>query len=123
MKNLSRVFCSLKSAQQARKRSFSLPFSKLTWAVIRVLLVCGCVKGSIIWKNKIHVLLGSGSGESFRRVQQISRPKHRVYVSRKGLLKVGKGLGLLIVSTSKGVYTSQQAQKRRLGGEILCRVF
>ena len=122
MKNLSQVFCSLKNAQQARKRKLSLPFSKFTWAVIRVLLMCGCVEGSIIWENRIHVFLKSGSNRSLRRIQQISRPKRRIYISHRDLLTVGKVLGLVIISTSKGVYTGQQAQKHRLGGEVLCRV-
>ena len=56
-------------------------------------------------------------------IQRISRPGLRQYVNADKLPKVRGGLGMAIVSTSKGVMTSEQARKDRVGGEVLCHVW
>ena len=71
----------------------------------------------------IHIFLKQNQEGGGSENQQISRPQQRKYVSYKKLPTFENGLGLLILSTPKGVCTSQQAQKNRVGGEILCQVF
>jgi len=124
MTNLSQALCSIQNAQQAHRRSLSVPFSKLVWSLLKILLVHGYIKGFFRQKGSINIFLKQNEeGKGLRKIQQISRPKQRVYVSCKKLPTLENGLGLLILSTPKGVCTSQQAQKNLLGGEVLCQVF
>ena len=124
MTNLSQALCSIQTAQQAHRRSLPVPFSKLVWSLLKILLVHGYIKGFFRQKGSINIFLKQNEeGKGLRKIQQISRSKQRVYVSCKKLPTLENGLGLLILSTPKGVCTSQQAQKNRVGGEILCQVF
>ena len=55
--------------------------------------------------------------------ERISRPSRRVYVTKDGLPVVRSGLGIVVLSTSKGVMTNRQAKKIGIGGEVLCKVY
>lgn len=124
MTNLSQALCSLQNAQRVHKRSVSVPFSKTVWSLLKILAVHGYIQGFFYQKSSIIVFLQhTAEGKGIRKIHQISRPKQRVYVSYKKLPTLKNGLGLLLLSTPKGVCTSQQAQKNRVGGEILCQIF
>ena len=56
-------------------------------------------------------------------IQRISRPGRRVYASAESIPRIRNGLGIAIVSTSKGVMTDSEAKKQKVGGEIICKVF
>ena len=58
-----------------------------------------------------------------RTIERVSRPGRRVYVSVKTIPPVANGLGVSILSTSKGVMADHEARSQNLGGEVLCRVF
>ena len=116
--------CIRDSAQRVHKRSVSVPFSKTVWSLLKILAVHGYIQGFFYQKGSIIVFLQhTAEGKGIRKIHQISRPKQRVYVSYKKLPTLKNGLGLLLLSTPKGVCTSQQAQKNRVGGEILCQIF
>ena len=84
----------------------------------------GYIRGFFRQASFIHIFLKQNQeGGGIRKIRQISRPQQRKYVSYKKLPTLENGLGLLILSTPKGVCTSQQAQKNCVGGEILCQVF
>ena len=118
----SSVFYSKRSTSASTL--FVGPVSKLVWSLLKILLVHGYIKGFFRQKGSINIFLKQNEeGKGLRKIQQISRSKQRVYVSCKKLPTLENGLGLLILSTPKGVCTSQQAQKNRVGGEILCQVF
>ena len=124
MTNFSQTLCSLKNAQLSHKRSLSVPFSKLVWSLLKILVIHGYIRGFFRQASFIHIFLKQNQeGGGLRKIRQISRPQQRKYVSYKKLPTLENGLGLLILSTPKGVCTSQQAQKNRVGGEILCQVF
>ena len=78
------------------------------------------VQGSI----KIALKYDRNTKESvIRKIQRISTPGLRKYVSAKEMPRVLNGLGIAIVSTSKGVMTNKQARQENVGGEILCYVY
>ena len=56
-------------------------------------------------------------------IERISRPGRRFYSSAQSIPKIQNGLGIAIISTSKGVMTDTEAKKAKLGGEIICKVF
>ena len=84
MTNLSQALCSIQNAQQAHRRSLSVPFSKLVWSLLKILLVHGYIKGFFRQKGSINIFLKQNEeGKGLRKIQQISRSKQRVYVSCK----------------------------------------
>ena len=104
--------------------NYNIEIAVLVNYLLKILLVHGYIKGFFRQKGSINIFLKQNEeGKGLRKIQQISRSKQRVYVSCKKLPTLENGLGLLILSTPKGVCTSQQAQKNRVGGEILCQVF
>jgi small subunit ribosomal protein S8 len=124
MAALSQTLCSLRNAQRAQKRYVPILFSKMTWSLLKILLVNGYIKGFFLQEKQIQVFLKQREeGRGLQKIQQISRPKQRVYTSYKKLPTLENGLGLLILSTPKGLCTGKQAQKHRVGGEILCQIF
>ncbi len=65
-----------------------------------------------------------GEGEPMiTGMQRVSKPGRRVYVGRKEIDRVRNGIGMSILSTSKGIMTDQESRRNRLGGEVLCSVW
>lgn len=56
-------------------------------------------------------------------IERMSKPGRRLYVSKDSYQKVAGGHGVLVVSTSKGIMSGQEAKKKKLGGELICKVF
>ena len=66
------------------------------------------------YNNGIHVI---------RDISRVSRPGRRIYTKADSIPKIQNGLGIAIVSTSKGIMTDNDARTKKIGGEIICRVF
>ena len=58
-----------------------------------------------------------------KEIKRISKPGRRIYASATSIPRIQNGLGIAIVSTSKGVMTDAEARKQNVGGEVICRVF
>ena len=75
-------------------------------------------------KKKYSINLKYSSGSPvINNIERISKPGRRFYSSAQSIPKIQNGLGIAIVSTSKGVMTDTEARKAKLGGEIICKVF
>ena len=75
-------------------------------------------------KTKISIDLKYNSGSPvINNIERISKPGRRFYSSAESIPRIQNGLGIAIVSTSKGVMTDSEARKAKVGGEIICRVF
>ena len=75
-------------------------------------------------KAKFSINLKYNSGSPvINNIERISKPGRRFYSSAESIPKIKNGLGIAIVSTSKGVMTDSEARKAKIGGEIICRVF
>ena len=75
-------------------------------------------------KTKFSVNLKYNSGSPvINNIERISKPGRRFYASAQSIPRIQNGLGIAIVSTSKGVMTDSEARKAKVGGEIICRVF
>lgn len=117
----------IRNAQTARKVSVSVPASKLKLAIANVLAAEGYVEsvaeGTEDGKAVLRVELKYHEDVPvIERIERVSRPGLRVYSSAAELPKVQGGLGIAIVSTSKGVVTDREARAAGQGGEILCVV-
>ena len=118
----------IRNAQMAGKPEVAMPASKLKSALAVVLQDEGFVAGSrneaIDGKPKLVVELKYYNGKPvIVEIDRVSRPGLRSYVGKDELPKVRGGLGVAIVSTSKGVMTDRAARAAGVGGEVLCTVF
>lgn len=118
----------IRNAQAVRKTTVRVPFSTLKLRIAEILVREGYVKsvekGETDGRQDLLVTLKYVNNKPvIRRVQRVSTPGRRVYTGSKRLPYVSDGLGLAIISTSRGLMTNKQARSQNIGGEILCEIF
>jgi len=117
----------IRNAQMAKRESVYIPFSKIKHSIALVLQEEGYI-GSIQTKiinniPNIEINLKYYSGfPVIESIKRVSKPGMRIYKSVTNLQDVLGGLGISIVSTSKGVMTGRKAKKMGVGGEVICEV-
>lgn len=126
---LSDLIARLRNAQRTSQAVVRCPASKLLEAVLNVLKDEGYIK-SVSRENiakgrdELVVELKYSEGEAvIREITRISKPGRRVYRAIEALPRVRSGLGISILSTSKGVMSDFDAKQANVGGEVLCTVF
>ena len=117
----------IRNAQMVNKLSVSMPASKLKGAIANVLKAEGYIEDFAVSANDgkptLNISLKYYAGRPvIEMIERISKPGLRVYKSGQNIPKVMNGLGVTIVSTSKGVMTDRSAQAAGIGGEVLCVV-
>src|SRR5262245_7577503 len=117
----------IRNAQASGKTTVSIPSSKVKTAIAEVLKDEGYIDGFVVRPNdgkpEIEISLRYYAGQPvIERIERVSRPGLRVYRGAQEFAKVMNGLGVAIVSTSKGVMTDRKAQASGIGGEVLCIV-
>jgi small subunit ribosomal protein S8 len=117
----------IRNAQQSEKVDVTMPSSKVKTAIAKVLKDEGYIEDfavrDIAGKAELNVALKYYAGKPvIEKIERISRPGLRVYRGREDIKPVMNGLGVAIVSTSKGVMTDRKARATGIGGEVLCIV-
>ncbi|GAB6043058.1 30S ribosomal protein S8 [Endothiovibrio diazotrophicus] len=117
----------IRNAQGAEKAEVRMPSSKAKQALAKVLQDEGYISGFAVADNDgkpvMTVELKYYEGKPvIESIDRVSRPGRRLYKGKSDLPKVNDGLGIAIVSTSKGVMTDRAARSAGLGGEVLCYV-
>lgn len=117
----------IRNAQLANKKSVQIPSSKLKVAIAQVLKEEGYIEDCNVSnesnKDILSIDLKYYAGAPvIETIKRVSRPGLRIYKPQDKLPDVMNGLGIAIVSTSKGVMTERQARSAGVGGEILCQV-
>ncbi len=117
------MFTRIRNGQLASKVAVSMPSSKVRVAIAKVLEAEGYIEGSSVTegvKPVLEVTLKYFEGKKvIDTIERVSRPGLRIYKKKDELPKVMGGLGVAIVSTSKGVMTDRAARKAGMGGEII----
>lgn len=119
----------IRNNQLRGKSTVETPASKARVSVLNVLADEGYIRGFEMMTGKdghpaILISLKYYEGEAvIREVKRVSKPGRRVYMSVNDIPQVRQGLGVSIVSTSKGVMTDASARAANVGGEVLCTVF
>ncbi len=72
---------------------------------------------------RIHLKYGPNGEQIIRRIRRVSKPGRRVYSGAAALKPVLGGLGIRVISTSRGVISDREARQRKLGGEVLCEIW
>ena len=121
------MFARIKNAQVRNHSKVSLPSSKFKAKIADVLKSEGYIIDYKINDDKkpsIEINLKYNSGNPvINTIERISKPGRRIFSSASSLPKINNGLGIAIVSTPQGVMTDVDARKKKLGGEIICKVF
>ncbi|MBM4181821.1 MAG: 30S ribosomal protein S8 [Betaproteobacteria bacterium] len=117
----------IRNAQMTEKVSVRMPSSKLKKAIAQVLQDEGYIDGFVVRDNsglsEMEVALKYYAGRPvIEKIERISKPGLRIYKGRDDLPRVMNGLGVAIVSTSRGVMTDRKARSLGVGGEVLCIV-
>lgn len=117
----------IRNAQMSEKRSVRMPASKLKKAIAQVLKDEGYIEDFVLRQEgaipEMEIALKYYAGRPvIDRIERVSRPGLRVYKGKDDLPRVMNGLGVAIVSTSKGVMTDRKARSLGVGGEVLCIV-
>lgn len=118
----------IRNAQAVNKPEVVIPYSKIKMNLANIILREGYIQkaekiddgGRAIIKVTPKYLNEKGV---IKELTRISKPGRRVYANKKSMPYVYDGLGVAIISTSKGLMTNIEARKKNLGGEIICEIF
>lgn len=119
----------IRNANNTNKDKVDIPSSNLKYNIGQLLkeegFVRDCKKLESYPQNKIRVYLKYGQNDEkvISGLKRISKPGLRVYVNKEEIPQVLGGLGIAVLSTSRGVITGKQARKEGIGGEVLCYVW
>ena len=119
----------IRNANSAKHDTVDVPASNLKKAIAQILLDEGYIKSFQIVEDGtqgvIHITLKyqEGKGRTISGLRRVSKPGLRVYAGADELPRVLKGLGIAIISTSKGVMTDKVARANHIGGEVLAFVW
>ena len=119
----------IRNASSAKHETVDIPASNMKKAIMQILVDEGYVKSFTVSEDgkqgMIRATLKYGEGKTpvITGLRRVSKPGLRIYSSVEDMPKVLKGLGIAIVSTSKGVMTDRQARKENVGGEILAFIW
>ena len=123
----------IRNAILARHARTSIPLSKVKVRIARILQEEGFIEGFSVDESghgQIHIDLkygpnpkGRGQASAIAGMKRYSRPGRRVYVGYRDIPKVLNGLGVAIMSTSRGVMSDKTARQEKVGGEVLCEVW
>lgn len=124
---ISDMLTRIRNAQKAEKLNVRMPASRIKSAIAQVLLDEGYIEGfstqEVDKKPQLEVVLKYHNGEPvIANLERHSRPGRRQYRGKAELSQVSGGLGVAIISTSKGVMTDRAARQAGVGGEILCYI-
>ena len=124
---ISDMLTRIRNAQLAEKTTVTMPSSKLKAAIAQVLQDEGYIEGFKVVDHDGKPALEIGlkyyaDRPVIEKIQRVSRPGLRIYKGSKDIPKVMNGLGIAIVSTSKGLMTDRKARASGIGGEVLCVV-
>ena len=119
----------IRNALVAKKETVEIPASKMKVSIAQILLDQGFIKGFEIDEDnfqgaiKIDLKYGPHGANVISGLKRISKPRLRISASKDEIPKVLNGLGIAIISTSKGLLTDSEARKNQVGGEVIAYIW
>lgn len=119
----------IRNAQSAKHDSVQIPASNMKKAICQILLEEGYIKHYTTIKDnkqgiiKVTLKYADGRTPVIKGLKRVSKPGLRIYSGKEELPRVMKGLGVAIVSTSKGIMTDKKARNENVGGEVLAFIW
>ena len=119
----------IRNAVRVERSHVEMPVSKVKRGLAEVLKREGYiwdwqeVEGAPVNRLRIELKYGPNGERVIQSIRRVSKPGRRVYSSARQLRPILDGLGIQILSTSRGVVSDREARQRNLGGEVLCEVY
>ena len=119
----------VRNANTVRHENVDVPASNIKKELARILLEEGFIKGYDVIEDgkqgliRLQLKYGKNGEKVITGIKRISKPAMRVYADNHSVPKVLNGLGISIISTSKGILTDKQARELGIGGEVICYVW
>jgi small subunit ribosomal protein S8 len=119
----------IRNAAKAKFNSADVPASKLKTELARVLKDEGYIKNYKFIQDgkqgilRIYLKYGPGQKATIYGIERVSKPSRRVYTKSKDIQPVYNGMGISILSTSRGIMTDKRARQENVGGEVLCNIW
>ena len=124
---IASLLTGIRNAQARKKPEIVIPSSARKIALLELLVKEGYIDSITLEEGKkplVSILLKYYEGKPvIREIKRISKPGLREYVGKKDIPEINGGLGIAVISTSKGLMTDKEAREAGLGGELLCSVF
>jgi len=120
----------IRNANQARLKTVEIPGSKIKLELTKILLEQGFILNFKVLENDVQPSIkialkynGIYNEPVLKKLQRVSKPGLRKYTDGKNIPRVLNGLGINIISTSRGLMTGKRAERENLGGEIICNIY
>ncbi|MBR4328745.1 MAG: 30S ribosomal protein S8 [Candidatus Riflebacteria bacterium] len=119
----------IRNANMVKHESVEMPSSKMKIEIAKILKKEGYIRDFRYYKFqnkfnlKIFLKYGEKNSNILKGIERVSKPGRRIYSSKENIEKVLGGLGISILTTSKGVLTDKEARNNNVGGEVICRVW
>jgi small subunit ribosomal protein S8 len=129
MDTVSEFLTRVRNAGAARHEKVDVPASKMRVGLAEILVNNGFIRSFKVAKDskqgvmRVYLKYSEEGDHVITHLERISRPGRRVYVKSLEIPAVRSGMGMTIVSTSQGLMSGNEAQKKNLGGELLCKVW
>lgn len=129
MDTVAQFITRIRNAGTARHEKVDVPASKLRAGLAEILVNNGLIRSYKVAKDskqgvmRVYLKYDEAGNHVINKIDRVSRPGRRVYVKANEIPVVRSGLGMTILSTSQGLMSGKEAQKKNLGGELLCRIW
>lgn len=125
---ISDMLTRIRNAIAVNKNEVRVPFSKIKQNVAELLMANNFIDGVRVEGDGIEKAINitinqKSSNARITEIERMSRPGRRYYASADNIPTIKRGRGIVIVSTSKGLMTGDEAKKSRVGGELICKVY
>lgn len=129
MDTISEFLTRIRNAGLARHEKVDVPSSKVRVGIAQILVNNGLIRNFKVAKDskqgimRVYLKYTDGGEHAINKIDRVSRPGRRVYVRSNQIPAIRSGLGMTIVSTSQGLMSGTEAQKKNLGGELIAKVW
>ena len=120
----------IRNANQARLKTVEIPGSKIKLELTKILLDQGFILNFKVLENNVQPIIkialkynGIYNEQVLKKLERVSKPGLRKYTDGKNIPRVLNGLGINIISTSRGLMTGKKAERENIGGEIICNIY
>ena len=119
----------IRNAGKAKFNSVDIPGSKMKVELARLMKEQGFIRNYKFIKDgkqgilRVYLKYADDQSHVIQELTRVSKPSRRVYVGAGSVKPVYNGLGVAVISTSKGILTDKQARKEHIGGEVICNIF
>lgn len=129
MDTVSEFLTRIRNAGTARHEKVDLPASKMREGLAEILVKSGLIRSYKVAKDskqgvmRVYLKYADNGDHVISAIHRVSRPGRRLYIKSTEIPVVRSGLGMTILSTSQGLMSGKEAQKKNLGGELICKIW